>query len=88
MELATSRICAGSRLRRRRWLSFKSSRRMSTSSRGGSRSLRPEPAAACVAARRREALRLSRFLVLISALNRLAKAVGDWALFFRSFVMG
>src|ERR1700728_745469 len=88
MELATSRICTGSRLRRRRWLSFKSSRRISTSSRGGSRSLRPGPAAACVAARRREALRLSRFLVLISVLNRLAKAAGEWALFFRSFVMG
>ena len=88
MELATSRICAGSRLRRRRCLSFKSSTRMLTSSRGGSRSLRPEPAAACAAARRREALRLSRFLVLISVLNRLAEAAGVWALFFRSFVMG
>ena len=50
--------------------------------------MRPEPAPACVAAKRREALRLSRFLVLISALNRLPKAAGDSALFFCSLVMG
>jgi hypothetical protein len=45
----------------------------------------PPPALRPSAAKR---YAFSRFLVLISVLNRLAKAAGDWALFFRSFVMG